>query len=241
MVNNVDVVIGAGGKCGQLCVERLLENGGLVRAVGRDVEKLKAALGEREKLSFAAADVSKPETLKECLVNARGVIYAASGKGYFSAAEVDNKGVARVAAAAKAAGAKRVVLISSCLVTTKHRFNPIRLLLNNMRYGLMDEKLAGEATLRASGMPFTIVRPGGLTNVEGGKAVLSYSQGDLPARAPGMVSRADVASICVAALSASAAKDTTFEIMSKPEEVVPPNQLDTYFEGLVTAVHDTRK
>ena len=35
MVNNVDVVIGAGGKCGQLCVERLLENGGLVRAVGR--------------------------------------------------------------------------------------------------------------------------------------------------------------------------------------------------------------
>ena len=39
----------------------------------------------------------------------------------------------------------------------------------------MDEKLAGEATLRASGMPFTIVRPGGLTNVEGGKAVLSYS------------------------------------------------------------------
>jgi len=56
-----------------------------------------------------------------------------------------------------------------------------------------------------------------------------------------MVSRADVASICVAALSASAAKDTTFEIMSKPEEVVPPNQLDTYFEGLVTAVHDTRK
>ena len=55
------------------------------------MEKLKAALGEREKLSFAAADVSKPETLKECLVNARGVIYAASGKGYFSAAEVDNK------------------------------------------------------------------------------------------------------------------------------------------------------
>ena len=35
MVNNVDVVIGASGGCGKLCVEHLLKNGGLVRAVGR--------------------------------------------------------------------------------------------------------------------------------------------------------------------------------------------------------------
>ena len=31
----IDVVVGAGGGCGKLCVERLLEQGGLVRAVGR--------------------------------------------------------------------------------------------------------------------------------------------------------------------------------------------------------------
>lgn len=49
------------------------------------------------------------------------------------------------------------------------------MLLNNMRYGLMDEKLAGEALLRASGMPYTVVRPGGLSNREGGKAELSHS------------------------------------------------------------------
>lgn len=35
MVNNVDVVIGAGGGCGKLCVEQLVEAGGRVRAVGR--------------------------------------------------------------------------------------------------------------------------------------------------------------------------------------------------------------
>lgn len=48
-------------------------------------------------------------------------------------------------------------------------------MLNNMRYGLMDEKLAGEAALRDSGVPFTIVRPGGLVDKEGGKAELAHS------------------------------------------------------------------
>ena len=54
----------------------------------------------------------------------------------------------------------------------------MRLLLNNIRYGLMDEKLLGEAALRSSGVPYTIVRPGGLSNAEGGKADLTYSTSD---------------------------------------------------------------
>ena len=98
-----------------------------------------------------------PAALKEALRNSRGVIFAASGKGYWSPAKVDNQarhrvtlwsralpcrrivhgapdcsmsvddclccaqGVANVAAAAKQTGAQRVVLISSCLVTTKHK------------------------------------------------------------------------------------------------------------------------
>ena len=68
---------------------------------------------------------------------------------------------------------------------------------------------------------------------------MAAGQGDLPARAPGMGSRADVAAICVAALSASAARNTTFEIMSNPAESAPLNQLDNYFEGLRTGIHDS--
>ncbi len=41
---------------------------------------------------------------------------------------------------------KRVV--TAC---TDFRYNPMRVLLNNIRWGLMDEKLKGEETLRASG------------------------------------------------------------------------------------------
>ena len=55
------------------------------------------------------------------------------------------------------------------------RYNPMRMLLNNIRWGLMDEKLKGEEALRASGVPFTIVRPGGLTDQPGGKAKLTWS------------------------------------------------------------------
>lgn len=48
----------------------------------------------------------------------------------------------------------------------------MRMLLNNIRYSLMDNKLKGEDLLRQSGAKYTIVRPGGLTNGPGGKEKL---------------------------------------------------------------------
>lgn len=48
----------------------------------------------------------------------------------------------------------------------------MRVLLNNIRYGLMDNKLKGEDLLRQSGATYTIVRPGGLTNGPAGKEKL---------------------------------------------------------------------
>ncbi len=70
------------------------------------------------------------------------------------------QGVANTAEAAKKVGAERVVLVSSALVTPKNRFHPIRLILNNIRWGLMDSKYRGEELLRKSSVPYTIVRPG---------------------------------------------------------------------------------
>lgn len=55
----------------------------------QDPEKLKALFGERPNLSYAAADVEDPAALKEALRGSRGVIFAASGKTYWSAAKVD--------------------------------------------------------------------------------------------------------------------------------------------------------
>lgn len=53
------------------------------------------------------------------------------------------QGVANTASAAKAAGVGQVVLVSSQLVTRQNLFHPVRLILNNIRWGLMDAKIAG--------------------------------------------------------------------------------------------------
>ena len=48
-------------------------------------------------------------------------------------------------AAAKAAGSVgRVVLVSSMLSDPVNRWSPVRVILNNVRYSLMDEKFKGE-------------------------------------------------------------------------------------------------
>ncbi len=70
------------------------------------------------------------------------------------------QGVGNTAIAAKKLGVERVVLVSSALVTPKNRFHPIRLILNNIRWGLMDSKYRGENLLRESSVSYTIVRPG---------------------------------------------------------------------------------
>jgi hypothetical protein len=74
---------------------------------------------------------------------------ARAGSGYWSANQVDRDGAVNAAAAAAAACAGPLVLVSSALVTPKSHFRPIRVILSNARYGLVDAKFAGEESLRA--------------------------------------------------------------------------------------------
>lgn len=209
-----NVVFGAGGGTGADCVKRLLQVSSLpVRAVVRDPEKYKGVWGDAPKLEVFRGDVTDEASLRAVMHGAQGVIFAASGKGYWSPAQVDFQGVQNVAAAAKAVGAKRVVLVSSMLVTRKNWWHPMRLLLNNIRYAMMDNKLKGEDALRASGVPFTVVRPGGLTKDPAGQKAIKAVQGDKPEL--GQISRADVAAICVEALTNPGAANVTVEVVSK--------------------------
>jgi uncharacterized protein YbjT (DUF2867 family) len=69
-------------------------------------------------------------------------------------------------------------------------------------------KLRGEDVLRHSGIPYTIIRPGALTDEPGSEQAFSFDQGD---RITGSISREDVAEICVRALDHDDAKGVTFE------------------------------
>merc|ERR1719421_2073909 len=68
-----------------------------------------------------------------------------------------------------------MILVSSRLVNPANRWHPVRILLNNIKWNLMENKWRGEEALRASGCEYCIVRPGGL---KGGDTTRKQEQAD---------------------------------------------------------------
>jgi uncharacterized protein YbjT (DUF2867 family) len=96
----------------------------------------------------------------------------------------------------------QVVLVSSAGVTRED--HP----LNRLFDDVLRWKARGEAAVRAAGVPYTIVRPGGLTDADDGPGAIRLDQGD---DGTGFIPRADVARLCVAALREPAARNRSFE------------------------------
>ena len=115
------------------------------------------------------------------------------------------------------------VLISSAGVTRPGRpginldEEPPAVRLNDQLGGILTWKLRGEESLKASGIPYTIIRPCALTESAGGQELI-FEQGD---NIRGKVSRDDVAEICVQAIKEPQAINRTFEV--KEGEVIANN------------------
>ena len=234
-------VFGAGGKTGQQCVKAALSRGDAVRAVVRDPSKYEDVFSvlssSSSNLEVVAGDVeSPPEALAELLEGASAAIFAASASKTGDVWKVDRDGLGNLAAAAKSTPTlKRVVAVSSALVSPHNGWHPIRLLLNNMRGGsqkIMDAKFAGESLLRESGVDFTVVRPGGLQDAPAlGASSLVVTQGDRAGA--GRISRSDVAELCVAAAHAGdEAARVTLEVSSDPKKARGEESYESLFSGL---------
>ncbi|MFK0733509.1 MAG: CIA30 family protein [Gloeotrichia echinulata GP01] len=106
------------------------------------------------------------------------------------------------------------VLVSSAGVTRPGRpginldEEPPAVRLNDQLGGILTWKLKGEDSVRASGIPYTIIRPCALTEEAGGN-LLICDQGD---NIKGKISREDVAEICVQALKQPKATNLIFEV-----------------------------
>jgi uncharacterized protein YbjT (DUF2867 family) len=72
---------------------------------------------------------------------------------------------------------------------------------------------AAEDALRASGRPYTIVRPAWLTDDPPGAHALTFTQDP---QADGMLARADLAATLVAAVEHAGARGTTFTAFNEP-------------------------
>jgi uncharacterized protein YbjT (DUF2867 family) len=215
------LVIGATGNTGDSLLEALGDSY-RIRALVRDLDRAREQLPANVELFLG--DVREPATLTPAFEGAEFVVSAVGarfvGRGELADPQnttelVDYEGVKHLAEAAYTAGIKHFVLISAMGVT---RTGGALDRLDNIMYW----KLKGENALRASGVPYTIVRPGGLTDEPGGTLGTLILQGDN--HGPGQSNRIDVARICVRALTDPAARNVTLEVVKDDSQpVVPPN------------------
>lgn len=201
------LVTGASGQSGKPTIKLLKEQGYRVRAMVREASKGEG-LGADE---VVVADVVKADTLPPAMKGVDYVISTVStGRGGQTSEQLEFHGIANTAKAAKEAGIKQFVLMSSM-----NAGNPdMSQFLNAKMDKLLIWKGEGEKALRATGLPYTIVRPGGLHRGEcqPNKVGLKIALDDGVSIAP--VCRADVAEVMVFALGNKDALGKTFQVQS---------------------------
>ena len=205
---SVVLVAGATGGTGQEVVDQALAKGYRVRALVRDEAKARLLFGDR--VQYVVGDVREPRTLKRAVKGADQVISALGANVQRdpenSPERVDFAGVKALAEAAKTAGVSQFILVSSMGVT--HPEHQLNAMLDN----ILSWKLKGEDAVRATGINYTIVRPGELTNEPGGRRGVRIMQGD-PLDGDGAVSRTDVAAVLVSVIGRQDLYGKTFEIV----------------------------
>ena len=221
VANETILVVGASGMTGGLMIRRLHEADRALRAMTRDKERAIDNFGDS--YDWIEADVRDIDSLKIALAGVDKVICsigATEASGENSPEFVDYGGVKNLVDVSLEAGIKHFVLISSRGVTQEDH------LLNEAFANVLKWKFKGEEYLRQSGLSYTIVRPGGLTNWPGGTMVIKVMQGDDP-NVQGYVTRADVAIVAIEALTNPQAHNKTFEIL---------NVVESYDENWVDAL-----
>ncbi len=258
------LVAGSTGGVGQLTVAKLLEKGYSVRVLTRYAEKAEkmfehqteVVVGDiRNPSSLSSATENITHII--CCTGTTAfpstkwdfnTLQASTGqqswvewlKIYFdreyrrknaknSPEQVDAEGVSHLVAAASKT-LKRFVFVSSCGIRRKDQF-PYSLL---NAFGVLDAKQKGEEAIIRSGLPYTIIRPGRLTDgpytsydlntvlkaTTGGKLGVEVGVGD---KLTGQTSRVDVAAACVECLDIPETAGQIFELVNtgvKPENGV---------------------
>jgi uncharacterized protein YbjT (DUF2867 family) len=142
------LVVGASGLLGGRIAQILLREGRAVRVVSRDASRVQALTDAGAEV--AVADIRKPETLAGACEGVHQVVTTANsfmGRGADSPAKVDGQGNRNLIDAASRAGVRQLVFTSAHLPDAYRRID------------FFGHKFAAEDYLRASGVPFTILRP----------------------------------------------------------------------------------
>ncbi len=198
------VVLGGHGKIGRRLLALLAEGGHKARGVIRnpdhapDLEEIGA--------TPIVFDLETEDGLESHLASATAVVFAAGagpGSGPERKRTVDLGGALKLIDACRAAGVTRYLMVSSINADRPERWS------EQMRPYLEAKRDADEAVI-ASGLKYTVVRPGVLTDDEGSGRV----EVGTPLPDSGSIPRADVAAMLYALLEAPATAGLAFDLIS---------------------------
>ncbi|PIA60360.1 hypothetical protein AQUCO_00300097v1 [Aquilegia coerulea] len=236
------LVTGAAGRTGQIVYKKLKERvdqyvaRGLVRTeeskekIGgaddvflgdiRDAESITPAIQGIDALVILTSGVPKMKPGFDPSKGGRPEFYFEEGAYPEQVIAVDWIGQKNQIDAAKEAGVKQIVLVGSMGGTDLN--HPLNSLGNG---NILVWKRKAEQYLADSGIPYTIIRAGGLQDKEGGLRELIVGKDDeLLQTETRTIARADVAEVCIQALQFEEAKFKAFDLASKPEGTGEPTK-----------------
>jgi len=202
------LVVGATGSIGRLVVEEALRNGHAVRALVRNADKARQLPREAQ---VAIGDVTRPDTLSGAVDGIDAIVFTlgSDGAGKVGAETIDYGGVRNVL---HALGTRtvRIALMTSIGVTNRTGSY-------NHSTEAHDWKRRSERLVRASGLPYTIVRPGWFDYNKPDEHRLVVLQGDTRQAgdpSDGVIARRQIAEVLAHSLTSDQALRKTFELVA---------------------------
>jgi uncharacterized protein YbjT (DUF2867 family) len=200
----MDVVVAGGhGKVALRLLRRLAERGDRARGLIRNPDH--AADLEASGAEPVLSDLEQEDDLAPHVEGADAIVFAAGagpGSGPARKQTMDLGGAVKLIDAARAVGIARYVIVSSMGAGNPERASgPMR--------PYLEAKTQADERLAASGLDYTIVRPGGLTDEPGSGRIRAGLELSF-----GQVSRDDVAATLVAVLDADNTIGKTFDLLA---------------------------
>lgn len=192
------LVAGANGTTGRIIISLLKESENY-RPIAMIRKEEQKEHFEKENVTTVLADLEKD--LSHAVNNVDKVIFAAGSKGK-NVIGVDQEGAKKLTDVAKNAGVGKFVMLSSMGADNPSAGDDLE--------DYLRAKQNADDHLRASGLNYSIVRPGALTD-EGSTGKIQLKE---KLKKQGKISRADVAQTLVEVLQDDVQKNKVFEILS---------------------------
>lgn len=191
------LIAGANGTTGRIIID-ILQKSDTYKPVAMVRKQKQKERFESEHVTTVLADIE--EDLSQVVTQIDKIIFAAGSKGK-NIVGIDQEGAKRLTDAAKQAGIEKFVMLSSMGADNSSQNKEIEAYLK--------AKQNADEHLRASGLEYSIVRPGQLTNEDGKGRIELGSK----LNKSGSISRADVAKTLVEVLDNGVMQNQTFELL----------------------------